>query len=125
MAFLAPLIGVAGIALAASVSSLFAGAFAVGVLARRFAPGEMKALALLGVKAVLAGLAVLVAAWALSAFVSIGSGGGESFGTRLLQLVVGTTGASIVYVGVLVLLDVEEAKLALARLGTMLGRNSP
>ena len=125
MAVLAPLIGVAGIALAASVSSLLAGAFAVRMLARRFAPGEMKALTLLGGKAVLAGLAVLVAAWTLSAFVSIGSGGGESFGTRLLQLVVGATGASIVYVGVLVLLDVEEAKLALARLGTTLGRSKP
>lgn len=115
MALLAPLFGVAGIAVAASISSLAVGAFAVRVLAKRFAPGEMRALAVLGAKALLAGLAVLAVAIGLSTLVSSGAGHGGSFATRLMQLTVGGAGGAVVYVAALALLDVDEGKMALAR----------
>ena len=122
MALLAPLMGVAGIALAASVSSLLAGAFAFRMLARRFAPGDIKALAVFAAKVALAGLLVLIVAASLSELVASWSGGSQSFATRVMQLALGAGGAAVAYVVALAALDVDEAKMALTSLQHRLGQ---
>lgn len=114
IATLAPIVGVAGIALAASVSSLIAGVFAVRILVGRFAPAEMKPLMTLTGKAVAAGLVAFAVAALSSEAVHV-SGGSESIAVRVTQLICGGTSGSIAFVGTLLLLNVEEARVALVR----------
>jgi putative peptidoglycan lipid II flippase len=109
---LAPLIGVAGVALAASVSSIVAGVYAVSVLSRRFGGGELRGLATFGARIGAAGLVALGAASACSMLVAASAEGGVV--ENAMRLVAGGAGGVAAYSAGLLLLRVDEAQRALA-----------
>ncbi|MBI4570869.1 MAG: hypothetical protein HY723_02880 [Chloroflexi bacterium] len=102
MGALAPAMGVDGVALASSVSSLLAGAYAVHILARRFSAAERSALLAFGAKTA---LGALVAFGAALPFAELSGG---SLASDLLRLAGGTLAAALAYLMALKLLGVTE-----------------
>ncbi|MEX1254287.1 MAG: lipid II flippase MurJ [Dehalococcoidia bacterium] len=100
---LAPVIGVAGVAIAASVSSLLAGAFSVAVLARRFPSDTTRDLLACGAKAALAGLVALAVAGVIAGLVS-----SASPSSNVVVLALGGLAATAAYLIVLLVLRVQE-----------------
>ena len=124
IAVLAPLVGVAGVAVAASLSSLLAGGYALRVLGRLFSQRERRALHALGGKVLVAGLGALAAAAATSRLLTAGSGG-AGLGGELLQLIAGGLAGTLVFLGALTLLRVEEVNTLLCHVQERLrGRNA-
>ncbi len=109
MAALAPVFGVAGIALAASASSLLAGAYAVRVLGRRFPSSEMRSLVAFGGRVILAALLALLVASSMSELTGTVSEG-ATLTTGVARLGIGGLGAVTAYVGALKLLRVDEVE---------------
>jgi putative peptidoglycan lipid II flippase len=103
---LAPAIGVAGIAIAASVSSLLAGGFSVAVLARNVPARVTQDLLACAGKAALAGLA------ALATCAAVVEAAGDA--PPAVVLAAGGAAAAVVYLVVLLVLRVSEVE-ALAR----------
>lgn len=123
IAVLSPLVGVAGVAVAASLSSLLAGAYSVRVLGRRFSQRERRALHAFGGKVLVAGLGALAAAVATSRLLTAGSGG-AGLGGELLQLIAGGFAGTLVFLSALALLRVEELDTLLCHVQERLrGRN--
>jgi putative peptidoglycan lipid II flippase len=114
MLALAPVAGVAGIAIAASASSLLAGGYSVAVLGRRFPEGQMRELAAFCAKITAAALLAFTAAAALAALPPSWAGG-SAFAGALGRLAIGGAGGAAVYLAALPLLRVEEAETLLAR----------
>jgi putative peptidoglycan lipid II flippase len=114
MAALAPLVGVAGIALAASASSLLAGAYSVRVLGRHLDDGALRALAAFAAKAVVAGLLALGAALVCSEVLAAHAQT-EGEPAYLARLAIGTGAGLAAYAAALLCLGVEEAQMLARR----------
>lgn len=115
MASLAPVMGVSGIALASSVSSLLAGAYAVRILARRFSAEETAELRAFAGKIALGGLVAFGAAVPCAELLGY-AGASGTLASDLLRLASGSVAAALSYVAVLKLLGVSEIDALLARL---------
>jgi putative peptidoglycan lipid II flippase len=100
---LAPVIGVAGVAIAASVSSLLAGAFSIAVLARRLPEGTTRDLLACGAKAALAGSVALGVATTV-----VELAGSASPAGNVAALALGGLTATAAYLIVLLVLRVQE-----------------
>lgn len=110
---LAPLLDVAGIALAASASSLVAGIYAVHMLSRRVRLGRTRELLAFAGSVLLAGVLALLTAVAISVLIALRFDG--TIAASAVHLITGGVAGLLCYLATLKLLRVEEVETLFQR----------